>query len=115
MEKEMKELYIEGPAIHDDPESCVGSCEGSGEALTGAHAGRAMEPRKPQIPGADVVTACGRQHDPERERERGIDPARSKNPSMCGISMRENREIPCSPVADGAAGRGGKAKAVIHR
>ena len=23
MEKEMKELYIEGVAIHDDPESCA--------------------------------------------------------------------------------------------
>jgi len=104
MEKEMKELYVEGLAIHDDPESCVGSREGAGEALTGAHAGRAMEPRKHRVPGADVVTVCGRQHDPERKRERGTDPARSKNPSMCGISMRENREIPCSPAADGAGG-----------
>ena len=41
----MKELYIEGVAIHDDPESCVGVREGAGEALTGAHAGRAIEPR----------------------------------------------------------------------
>jgi hypothetical protein len=45
MEKEMKELYIEGVATHDDPESCVGARKGSGEALTGAHVGRAIEPR----------------------------------------------------------------------
>jgi hypothetical protein len=45
MEKEMRALYIEGVAIHDDPESCVGGREDDGEALTGAHAGRAIEPR----------------------------------------------------------------------
>lgn len=41
----MKELYGEGLATHADPESCAGSRKGSGEALTGAHAGRAIEPR----------------------------------------------------------------------
>ncbi len=46
-------------------------------------------------------------------RELSTDPARSKNLSMRGISMRENREIPRSPAAvDRAAGRPGKAKAV---
>jgi hypothetical protein len=35
MEKEMRELYIEGVAIHGGPESCVGVREGGGEALTG--------------------------------------------------------------------------------
>lgn len=114
MEKEMKELYVEGIANHDDPESCACSREGTGEALTGAHAGRAIEPRKHQIPGADAVTVRGRQHGSEQEREHGPDPARSKNSSMCGISMRENREIRWSPAA-GGAGRDGKAEAVIHR
>jgi hypothetical protein len=33
---------------------------------------------------------------------------------MCGISGRENREVPRSPVCDdGWAGRAGKAKVVI--
>ena len=41
----MRELYIEGVAIHDDPESCVGVREGGGEALTGVRAGWAIEPR----------------------------------------------------------------------
>ena len=41
----MKALYIEGVAIHDDPESCVGGRKDVGEALTGAHAGRAIESR----------------------------------------------------------------------
>jgi RNA-directed DNA polymerase len=41
----MRELYIEGVAIHDGPESCAGTREGAGEALTGVRAGWAMEPR----------------------------------------------------------------------
>ena len=35
----MKEPYIEGIANHDGPESCTGTREGAGEALTGARAG----------------------------------------------------------------------------
>lgn len=38
----MKESHIEGIAIHDDPESCVGSREDAGEALTGARIGRVL-------------------------------------------------------------------------
>ncbi len=33
----MRELYIEGVAIHGDPESCVGVREGVGEADRGTH------------------------------------------------------------------------------
>ena len=63
----MKELYGEGLATHADPESCAGSRKGAGEALTGAHAGRAIEPRKPLLLGADAVTTSGRQHDPAQD------------------------------------------------
>jgi hypothetical protein len=45
MGKEMRELYVEGVAIHDGPESCVGVREGVGEALTGVGVGWVMEPR----------------------------------------------------------------------
>src|SRR6266480_2589703 len=45
MEEEMEELYAEGVAIHGGPESCVDDPRGRGEALTGARAGRAIEPR----------------------------------------------------------------------
>src|SRR5664280_2199225 len=45
MEEEMEELHVKGVAAHDDPESCVDDPQGRGEALTGACAGRAIEPR----------------------------------------------------------------------
>ena len=94
----MRELYIEGVATHDDPESCVGVREDAGEALTGARAGRAIEPRNHLVRGADAVYRGGRPHRRQRHRELLADPARSENPGMHGISMRENREIPRSPV-----------------
>ena len=45
----MEELYVEGLATHDGPESCVDVPRGRGEALTGARAGRAIEPRNRRI------------------------------------------------------------------
>ena len=47
----MEELYIEGLASHDGPESCAGVREGAGEALTGVRAGGAIEPRNDRRPG----------------------------------------------------------------
>jgi len=40
----------------------------------------------------------GRQHCQWRYRELLVDPARSENQGMYGTSMRENREVPRSPV-----------------
>src|SRR6266542_299008 len=95
MERGMKEPYIEGVAIHDDPESCVGVRGDAGEALTGARAGWAIEPRNDsRVRGADALALAGRQHRRRRFREPPADPAGSKNLCMRGISMRENREIP---------------------
>jgi len=56
----MEELHIERLATHGDPESgdpesCVASREGGGEALTGTCAGRAIEPRKERGRGAHTV------------------------------------------------------------
>src|SRR5262245_45192715 len=108
MEKEMRELYIEGVAIHGGPESCVGVREGAGEALTGERAGWVLEPRNHLVRGADAVSRGGRPHRRQRYRELSADPARSENLCMYGISMRENREIPRSPalVMVGRAARG---------
>jgi len=98
MEKEMRELYIEGVAIHGGLESCVGVREGAGEALTEVRAGWAIEPRNHLVRGADAVSRGGRPHRRQRYRELSANPARSENPCMYGVSMRENREIPRSPV-----------------
>jgi RNA-directed DNA polymerase len=98
MEEEMEELYTEGIATHGDPESCVASCKGRGEALTGARAGQAIEPRNHRVRGADAVYEAGRQHCQRRYRESLAGPARSKTLCMYGTSMRENREIPGSPA-----------------
>lgn len=104
----MKEPHIEGLANHDDPESCPGIRKGIGEALTGAHAGRVLSRENRSDQGADAVVLVGRPHASARKGERVGDPARSKTSDMRGNSMRENREIPYPPAADGAAGRAGK-------
>jgi hypothetical protein len=51
----MEELHAEGLATHGDPESCVDVPRGRGEALTGARAGRAIEPRNQCVRGAHTV------------------------------------------------------------
>lgn len=94
----MEEPYTEGVATHGAPESCVVVREDGGEALTGARAGRAIEPRNHRVRGADAVYGSGRQHLQQRYRELLVGPARSETPCMYGTSMRENREIPPSLV-----------------
>lgn len=108
----METLYTEGLATHGGPESCAGVREGVGEALTGVRAGRAIEPRN-RLSGADAVQTSGRQHRRQRYRELLADPAGSENLCMRGAFMRENREVPCPPVAGFAAGRLGNAEAVL--
>jgi hypothetical protein len=94
----MEEFCIEGLANHDDREPCVGAREGGGEASVAARAGRAIEPRNHRVRGADAVYGSGRQHRQRRYRESLVGPARSENHGMYGTSMRENREVPRSPV-----------------
>ena len=94
----MQAPYTEGVAIHSDPESCVVAREGGREALTGARAGRAIEPRNHRVRGADVVYENGRPHRQQRYRKLLVGPARSETLCMHGTSMRENREVPRSPV-----------------
>ncbi len=106
----MKESYVEGLAAHSGPESCVVARKGRGEALTGVRAGRVLSRERNSLRGADAVRRSGRQHSAHRYREMRRGPARSETPSMYGNTSRENREIPCPPVADGAAGRVGKSK-----
>ena len=111
----MKESYVEGLAAHSGPESCVAARKGRGEALTGVRAGRVLSREsnlclRADLRGADAVGEGGRPHWAHRYREMRRAPARSETPSMYGNTSRENREIPCPPVADGVAGRVGKSK-----
>jgi hypothetical protein len=94
----MKELYIEGLAIHGDPQLCVGDPQGRSEALARARAGQAIEPRNDPIRGAHAVSRAEGNTVAGVTREPTTGPAWSKNHGMCGNSMRENREIPCLPA-----------------
>ena len=51
----MQVSHSEGPANHTGPESCVGICEGAGEALTGERIGQPLSRESLKISGADVV------------------------------------------------------------
>ncbi len=70
----MEELHVEGLATHSDPESCVDDLRGHGEALTGARAGRAIEPRNQQFgvptqyPLVEGNTTSGAMRDAGRPR-----------------------------------------------
>jgi hypothetical protein len=109
--------YGEGPATHTGLESCGGDREGAVEALTEVRTGwvlsrviHAPVRERRVLRGADAVEVGGRQDRTSRKREARTDPARSETPSTCGNTLHGNREIPRSPVAEGAAGRIGKSK-----
>lgn len=106
----MKESYIEGPATHDDPESCAVARKGGGEALTGAHAGRLLSREITSFREPTLLSCAEGNTSPGASASLKMSRRGRGNPSMRGISVRENREIPGMPVADGAAGRAGKAK-----
>ena|SRR5437870_5791693 len=108
----MKESYGEGLATHTGPESCGVARKGGVEALTGVRAGRVLSRERHIHRDADAVGGRGRLHLGHRYREVLGDPARSETPCTYGSTSRENREVPCLPVADGAAGRIGKSKDV---
>jgi RNA-directed DNA polymerase len=111
----MKESYGEDLASHTDPQSCTVACKDGRKALTGACAGGLWSREILIVRGADAVPVSGRQHLRPCHGKRFGDLARSKNPGMHRNTSRENREIPCLPVRDGAAGRGGKSKDISQR
>jgi len=101
----MKELYVEGVATRNDPESCGQHARKVlPEALTGASMGADIEPRK-HIPEADPVHVVGRHHGPSRHREARSIPAGSENRSTSRTFKHENREIPGTPVGVVRPGR----------
>ena len=95
----MKESYRKGLASHPDPESCVGSRKAAIEALTGAHAGQAIELRNHRDPECRRRSAWRKATPTGRYREPPADSAQSETPGMHGNSTRENRETPSTPAA----------------
>ena len=112
----MEELCVEGLATHDGPESCVDDPRGRGEALTGARAGRAIEPRNQHLRGADAVQEVEGNIAGGAMREPLGDPARSWEPGhVRNLHAREPGEPVPARLADHRAGCSGNAKAVILR
>jgi hypothetical protein len=112
----MKESNIEGIANHGGPESCVDFRKDAGEALTGVRAGWAIEPRNQ---GSGVPTPLS-----EAEGNIAGSVTASWQRTPRGRRTCACTESPCARTGrsdgrplhkDGAAGRGGKVKAVNLR
>ena len=105
----MQVRYGEGPAIHTGPESCAGTREGIGEALTGARTGGVLSGVSYVVRGADVVAACRRQQGEARQRKGLNYPASSLDPQHVRTSLvREPGDLR-SALGSRAQGRIGKA------
>ena len=89
----MEVLHVEDLADHDGPESCAEAREGSGEALTGVHAGRVSSRGMLKVRGADAVEKGGRQHGTARHGERRPSPAWSKTSRTHASHLQGNRDI----------------------
>jgi len=109
----MEELYVEGLATHGDPESCVDDPRGRGEALTGARAGRAIEPRN-QRSGVPTLSRL-RKATLLAALSRAVSGPRAvKEPGhVRNLHAREPGEPALARLADHRAGRPGNAEAVI--
>jgi hypothetical protein len=115
MEEEMEELCAEGLATHGDPESCVDDPRGRGEALTGARAGRAIEPRN-QHSGVPTLSKR-RKATPPAALARAVGGPRAVGEPwhVRNLHVREPGEPVPARLADHRAGRSGNAEAVILR
>src|SRR6266567_4405116 len=115
MEEEMEELYVEGLATRGGPESCVDDPRGRGEALAGARAGRAIEPRN-WNPGRRRCPRGGRQHRWRRYARAVRGPRAVLEPGhVRNLHAREPGEPVPARRPDQQAGRSGNAEAVILR
>ena len=105
----MREPYGEDPASRPDPESCVRTGNGAGEALTGAYVGpvSSCEIRSSGVP---TLLSEAEGHTGGRAiGERPPDPAQSETRCRRGNSTRGKREIPQVPTGLVPRGRPGKA------
>jgi len=112
---QMRVLYGEGVADHTDREPCGAPREGRVEALAAARAGQPLSREITLIRVADVVPNDGRRYPRAAIGEALRGPARSETLSMLASTLRGNREVLRSPVADGATGRDGKPRGMSRR
>ena len=98
----MKEPHGEGLASRTGPESCVGVCKDTGEALTGVRMGWVLSRENRRNRGADAFLSVEGNIGGIVIAMMPSDPARSQTPRTCGNSMRRSWEIPCPARADGA-------------
>jgi hypothetical protein len=111
----MEELYVEGLATYGGPEPCVDVPRGRGEALVGARAGQAIEPRNESF-GVPTLS---------KERKATSLAALSRvvgGPCAVGepghvrnLHAREPGDPMLAHPVDHRAGRSGNAEAVILR
>ena len=95
----MKTLYVEGLANHDDPEPCVGCPRGRRRSVGRGTRRRGDRAAKSGVFGVPTPSSEAEGNTAGSVmREPSADPARSKSPSMRGVSGRENREISWPPV-----------------
>ena len=109
----MEELYVEGVATHGGPESCVVVCEGGGEALTGARAGRAIEPRNVQF-GVPTLSEWRKATSAAALSRGTVGPRVVKEPGhLRNLHNARTGGIPRPPIGVISGGRPGNAEAVI--
>src|SRR5678815_1532619 len=90
----MKVSNVKGLANHDDPESCVGTRKGDGEALTGESAGWVLSREKQFVRDADPVRRRGRPQPMFRFGKRHWYPASSETPGTVSYTHLRAHETP---------------------
>jgi len=110
----MEEPDIEGVATHDVPESCGAARKGGVEALTGVHASWVSSRETAVFPDADVlIITAGNTVGAVNARPWLVRRGRRLQASVEPSCARTGRSFSYL-LLEGAAGRTGKAKAVIQ-
>ena len=97
----MKEPYGEGLASHAGPESCGHARKGTARSVDRGRVGRVLSREIVLVRSADELKDDGRQYRTPRQRERGLDSARSETPCTHAHSLYGNWEVPRLASANG--------------
>jgi hypothetical protein len=96
----MKEPYSEGFANHTGPESCAGTRESAGEALTGVHTGRVLSCEINPFGTPTLFTCAEGETRYGANRESCEGPAQSETLCMCGNSKPSKLAMICFDCED---------------